>query len=368
MTITDEQKAALDQHTKKWINNAFNTDAMTEKEVEDSKAAVLDMYQLADLPPPEKGLVFVPSLFVGGVVYALAHYALEHGRAPVSKTLKNKPEHIEMARKALFELVGEVPDEGDADECKALVGRSKEAYNGGKDWSASPCHLSAAFDVFDLDIPEKRNWQPYEALAKVGGRYMHAKFAILCDRQSAINRDERNMPHCADGPAVAWRCGTEVYYWHGIKVDKRLIMDPESFTRDEILSERNSEVQRALAERLGWDKFLEVVGGEVVDSATIQGLEYELLELPGEEMPRLLKMRSPELVDGERPWYCERVDRELETAAAARKWQYQLSTDESAKYYRHGDVLICYADPSTMYWPTAEECNEDSELVFEKQT
>jgi hypothetical protein len=73
-------------------------------------------------------------------------------------------------------------------------------------------------------------------------------------------------------------------------------------------------------------------------------LHYELYDFEdrkGPLQPRLLKMESPSLNDGSRPYYIEPVPPESKTCQAARRWQ---------------------DDPSR---PNISECNDHPDLVFE---
>ena len=62
-TLTDEHRAMLPAWRDKWIANAMSTEAMTERDREVCREAVLGLYAAAKLPPP-KHIVFVPSPFV----------------------------------------------------------------------------------------------------------------------------------------------------------------------------------------------------------------------------------------------------------------------------------------------------------------
>jgi len=241
-------------------------------------------------------------------------------------------------------------------------------WNGGNQWCADVAFLSFFRHIAKLDIDYSK-WEPYETLATIGPRLLHKEFCILSELPEVLVTDENNRPHCADGPSHRWRDGFALYYWHGIRVPRRLIEAPETYTAAEIKAETNSEIHRVFAERLGWDRYLELRGFRVLDTWTDPrtGLCYELLEPEtrvGEFEPRYLRMQSPPLHDGSQPYYIEPVSPELKTAQAARKWQIQLSTHPDARYYRHGDVVITYAPPETLYWPHPEECNSDPYLEF----
>lgn len=191
-----------------------------------------------------------------------------------------------------------------------------------------------------------------------------------------VHRDERGRLHREDGPAIKWRDGWCVYAWHGTRLGptpergKTIIEHPETLTAADLREERNSEVLRAIAERMGWGAFLERMGCVVIDRWTDPhtDLSYELLDLAerlGERQPRWLRMQSPVVNDGTQPEYVEPVDPGLRTAQAARAWQFRRSSDQSAKYYRHGDVVLCTGAPDTLYWPSVQECNDKPDVRFQ---
>jgi hypothetical protein len=139
-----------------------------------------------------------------------------------------------------------------------------------------------------------------------------------------------------------------MYYWHGVRVTKRLVEAPDSFSTEEISAIQNSEFTRALAERMGWEAFLAKIGAHVIRRATITSsgedgqtcsLAYELLHSDvdfGGVSPKWLRMQSPQLKDGTQPWYIEPVDPELATVEAARVWRTRRSDGT---------------------WPDAEDCD-----------
>lgn len=176
--------------------------------------------------------------------------------------------------------------------------------------------------------------------------------AVCIARPAKVSVDGNGNLHCENGPAIVFADGYEEYAWHGTWVAEKIIMRPQTLTRDEILNEKNSEVSRAIAERLGWDEYMKRIDTILIhkwfDPST--SLHYELHDFKDrrfELMPRLLKMESPELKDGTRPLYIEPVDPKLETCQAARKWQFKKEDGS---------------------WPTVEECNRNPELVFELET
>ena len=196
-----------------------------------------------------------------------------------------------------------------------------------------------------LDI----NWRTYPQIETAafasGPRVMYRDFCIVSDRCSVLHNDPRNRLHSADGPAIGWSDGSCMFYWHGVRVPRRLIEQPESYTGDEYKA-LPAEQRRALGEHLGWDRVLKMLGSSPVDKAAIDGLEYELIRCS--DRSQYLRMQSPMLQDGSQPYYLEPVHEGLRTAAGARKWRVAR-------------------DPSGRWW-TAEECDRDPALKVGQHT
>lgn len=204
------------------------------------------------------------------------------------------------------------------------VGRSWWMRDLGNQWVWRLMYLSFFRQVAQLEIDWSK-WLPYEVCAEHSGpRYMHTRFSIVCDRFETLKLDEQNRPHCTDGPSHRWRDGWELHHWHGTRVAKRVIENPESLTAEELRGEQNTEVFRAIAERLGWARTLEKLGAKAVNSwiDPKTGLEYSLhvADIGGEEA-RFVRKQSSVTKQNEQPIYLEPVPSLIETAQAARKWQ-----------------------------------------------
>ena len=242
-----------------------------------------------------------------------------------------------------------VPDVEVIDSPPAALRRAKElgADSPNYDWCGiSDSGWLSFYDYFDQikvlrdDEPETKQFRVYRDFVK-GGVYDCIFFderALLIRMPNLVKLDQDGNLHANDGPAISWRDGYQEYSWHGVFVPERLIMDPGSYTMDQVL-ELPTEERRALGEHLGWDKFAELVGAKPVNAwqDPNTGLSYELLTYADER--KLLKKQSPKLQNGEQPFYIEPVNRELRTAQAARKWQA----------VRNLSVEDCERDPVLVY-------------------
>jgi hypothetical protein len=199
--------------------------------------------------------------------------------------------------------------------------------------------------VAKLDI----NWEHYrhyeDAAMHSGPRVMFDRFCVVSDRCSVIERDDRNRLHCSTGPAIGWRNGAAMYYWHGVRVPRRLIEQPKSYTAQEYKG-LPAEHRRALGEHAGWSRVLGMLGSTTADVTTADGLSYELLRCG--DGSQYLRMQSPVLQDGSRPHYLEPVHEGLKTAAGARKWR--VARGDNGR------------------WWTPEECDGDPSLSLGQHT
>jgi hypothetical protein len=212
-------------------------------------------------------------------------------------------------------------------------------------------HWVGFYDFFKrLGIVDNKEFDRYEAYIK-SGVFMTIflqGFAIACPRPSSVKRDERHRLHSSDSPAIEWSNGEKYWFWHGTRVNEKIIMSSHQLTSEEIVGEKNSEVAKAIAEKIGWDQYMKQCGTILIhqwfDPTTSLHYElYDFRERRFELMPRLLKMESPELNDRTRPFYIESVDPGLKTCQAARRWQFQREDGT---------------------WPSVQEANENPSLEF----
>ncbi len=95
--------------------------------------------------------------------------------------------------------------------------------------------------------------------------YAYTNTVIACDRPLSISRDERGRLHNDDGPAMEFRDGWTIHAVHGVRVPSWLFTNPERLTLDAIHAESNTEIQRVMIERFGWDRYAEECGADIID-------------------------------------------------------------------------------------------------------
>jgi hypothetical protein len=111
--------------------------------------------------------------------------------------------------------------------------------------------------LLDLWLRQSRAlhwWFPYEGIV------------LASERHNTLHVDARGRLHAEDRPAVTYPDGWSVYAWRGVRVPERIIMEPQSITRDEIIHERNAELRRIMLERYGTKRLLAESHATVLDS------------------------------------------------------------------------------------------------------
>lgn len=87
-------------------------------------------------------------------------------------------------------------------------------------------------------------WWPYENVA------------VVCERPSALHRDEAGRLDRADGPALAYPDGFALYSWRGMPVPGEFLEELAGLTPDRIRLEENAELRRVMLEHYGYDRYL----------------------------------------------------------------------------------------------------------------
>ncbi len=151
----------------------------------------------------------------------------------------------------------------------------------------------------DLGVKQKpdllRRLDIMERIAgSCGFWYPRDGICIVSDRFAATHWDEaRNavgMPtrlHCEDKPAISFRDGWGVYYWHGYRIPvshEWIITEKSRLTPDTIDAEPNAELRRIMLEievdgKTGFERYIEARGAKVISEDVSHGRPRRLLEV-----------------------------------------------------------------------------------------
>ena len=154
-------------------------------------------------------------------------------------------------------------------------------------------------------------------------RVVHEEFCIVCDFPEVLKLDERNRPHCADGPSHRWRDGWALYHWHGTRIPQSWIEDKTSLTAAIALTVRNVEQRRAAMEIVGWHNVLRELKGYVVakDPDPQHGRLVDV-RLPGlRKLSRFLHVQCPTGRE-----FAVGINRRYRTVKGAHAWLTGLPT------------------------------------------
>lgn len=125
--------------------------------------------------------------------------------------------------------------------------------------------------------------------------------------------------HCDDGPAFVDGDGRAVYAVDGVRVPRRVVLDPGSLTMDDVMRCKNQEVRRVMLSRMRSDAFAEA--GEVVHEDET-GQLWDCGEVDNE---RLRVVRVVDSSTAEVYWL--RVPPETERARQGVAWTFNVEED-----------------------------------------
>jgi len=158
----------------------------------------------------------------------------------------------------------------------------------------------------------------------VSGYWLGAEVALLVRRPQVLALDAAGHLHNASGKCVEYRDGWGFYAWHEIPVSARIILEPETLTRDDFFQAPNLEVRRIIQERMG-ERFVSELGGHMLDTSA-RGALYEV-RLPENDPEGVA--RYVQVQDASTPrTYFLRVPPTVQTAAEAVAWTFSRSIEE----------------------------------------
>lgn len=169
-------------------------------------------------------------------------------------------------------------------------------------------------------------WWPREDVCVLSERPVAVHTEVIGD-------DGEVRPHRADGPALRYADGWEVYAWHGRPVPSWVVTDPSP---ERIAREDNVEVRRCAIENIGWPDYIERGGLRLVASAPDPGnpgTELQLYDLRRQTRVLLAVNGSVER-DGHRRQYGLTVPGAINDPVAAAGWTYGLSAEQYSRLLR----------------------------------
>lgn len=171
-------------------------------------------------------------------------------------------------------------------------------------------------------------------LEKAYALLFYEGIAFVCEYPVYSRLDPEHRFHDEKGAALRFSDEFQTHFWHGRRVSRDIIEEPESINVDRIERERNVETRSILIERYGLERFLKD-SGAVKISEDECGVLYRKVFTSSDSMtdePLVVVMvnnSTPE-PDGTSKQYFLRVPPGVRSAREGVAWTFGLSEDEYA--------------------------------------
>jgi hypothetical protein len=341
--LTPEQQEKLPEYRERWRQLAFCTDPANRRE---AQAAMCEAYTLAGVSPPkafvwaESALEFTksieeipPLLHNSEVGTRIRLQVLEAAEAAVKAVV------AEDVFVAVRSEVRTIAAWAVWDRVRSLISGFYWWLPDGYDealWNAVMWHqydydilatLEYFHDVCGL-VDETHRLSGLWRIAKNASWWWGFEdVAYLCERPSYIGFDERFELHRDDGAAVEYRKGRSLYLVHGVHVDERVILSPETITTEWIDRVGNAEQRRVMIQRYGEARYLIDSGAEEVHRDEY-GILYRKQLRNDEPLVMVKVLNSTPERDGSRKAYFVRVPPTMHTAHAAVAWTFGMTPEQ----------------------------------------
>jgi hypothetical protein len=328
--FTPKQRAYAQEFTRERIAAMLSTAAISDQEAEEHLHAA---YRAAGMKPPATIRRFdSPRSFFPKTIGWLNMSNMER-----THLLYNRGEHVRnRVGESMWNSVENTMDcattiEGDQRATILLfsVIASMEGIMWTEVWRSTEVSLSAyscanwlnqyrfLHEVFEENEPI--HLARFNEL--VSGYWLGSHEALLVRKPVILQYDERGRLHNANGPCLQYRDGWVFYAWHGVHVREKLIMHPEHVTRQEWMLEPNAEVRRVIQERLGMERFIELMGGRCIE----RGKRGNLIEIDlGDDPERVAHYVQVQDSSTQRHYYL-RVPPSITRADEAIAWTFGLN-------------------------------------------
>ncbi|MFI0445488.1 DUF6745 domain-containing protein [Actinomadura sp. 6N118] len=345
------QREAAEIRTE-WLGHALSTQPADRPAAE---AAISGLYRLIGLDPPRFHWASSPVTALATVplgarrwetIELLAEWPLPHRFAALKDALcRQLDEQVrECERPAEQQVRIEVRGPLVSSSWRVLDASLRAAYDPGSSapgvWSSTQSFAWVGqYDAIHRAAgvtftPEQlRQFELWATVARTCGWWWPRESVCVVSERPAVLRTEvwgdngEVRLHCADGPAVRYADGWDVFAWHGAHVPGWVVTDP---CVSRIEREANVEVRRCAIENIGWGSYIDQAGLRLVAAAPDPGnpgSELRLYDLR-QETRVLLAVNGSVERDGKRRRYGLTVPGFLDDPIAAAGWTYGLSADQ----------------------------------------
>jgi phage baseplate assembly protein W len=284
--LTAEQQSRMAGWAKRWIDIGLSCEPADWPLAEEG---VRGCYAAAKLTPP-RVIIHVGSPLVAVMAGSIADSLLRREDNPVRSAVRSEVGSAvrSAVRSEVGSAVGSAVDSAvysavDSEIYSAVrsevrsavdsavrsaVGSAWHNYRGGNLWAAWYAGVSFYRDICGLESETLKAFAEEEKIVlSAGWTWLGESVCMISDRPAQISRDDRGRLHATAGPAIAWRDGWSLYFWHGTRVPAKIIEQPGNITAAEINGEHNVEVRRCMIDRIGSGRYIQLMNGEVLDNS-----------------------------------------------------------------------------------------------------
>jgi hypothetical protein len=184
-------------------------------------------------------------------------------------------------------------------------------------------YLRDLFGLHEETAPLRGLWQVAENL---GWLQPHRHTCWLAERPQLLRGDARDRLHDAEGPALAYPDGWQVWAWKGVEVPRWVIERKDAITLTAIDSETNVQVRCCMIEIMTPARYVALGGAErIAEDET--GILWRKTWLSVDAWAAVEVINATPEPDGTRKHFFLQVPAHLRTAREAVAWSYGLSAN-----------------------------------------
>jgi hypothetical protein len=150
-------------------------------------------------------------------------------------------------------------------------------------WPAWAAWMTFFTDVCGLEIEAADALAAYEVAHSRGGFYsLNVDYAMVADRPRLLKRNAAGRLHADVGPAIEYRDGWNLYFWHGMQIPRShewIISERSKLSPNKIEAEPNAELRRVMLEVFGFEAYLSARKAKVIAADELHGQLRRLLEI-----------------------------------------------------------------------------------------
>jgi hypothetical protein len=358
-TFTSEQRAALGRYRARWAAIRRSTEPADRGAAEEG---IRLAYRAAGLEPPARlvwcdspialaevarrasgadGPNVKPALvgrlrrqvaaMVRGRVDARTRAQVESMVDPADALIASAAESVMNAtlqeNVSLLELVRRSYPLSWSDAMRVLAGQQGFRYSAiGQhelSWLGPFDYFRALFGLREATAPLRGLWQIAENL---GWLQPHRHTCWLAERPQLLRGDARDRLHHADGPALRYPDGWQVWAWKGVEVPRWVIEQKEDITLKAIDIETNVQIRRCMIEIMTPERYVAQGGAErIAEDET--GILWRKTWLAADTWAAVEVINATPEPDGTRKHFFLQVPAHIRTAREAVAWSYGLSAN-----------------------------------------